>query len=29
MALVEHPHISLFGSTECTCTEEEARPSPW
>lgn len=25
MALVEHPHISMFGSTECTCTEEEAR----
>jgi predicted ester cyclase len=25
MALVEHPHISLFGSTECTCTEEEAK----
>lgn len=24
MALVEHPHISMFGSTECTCTEEEA-----
>lgn len=24
MALVEHPHISLFGSTECTCTEQEA-----
>ena len=25
MALVDHPHISMFGSTECTCTEEEAR----
>jgi len=25
MALVEHPHISLFGSTDCTCTEEEAK----
>lgn len=25
MTLIEHPHISLFGSTECTCTEEEAR----
>lgn len=25
MTLVEHPHISLFGSTECTCTEEEAK----
>ncbi|HJQ76287.1 MAG TPA: ester cyclase [Acidimicrobiia bacterium] len=25
MALVDHPHISLFGSTECTCTEEEAK----
>jgi len=25
MTLVEHPHISLFGSTECTCSEEEAR----
>ena len=25
MALVEHPHISMFGSTECACTEEEAR----
>lgn len=24
MALVEHPHISLFGSTECTCTASEA-----
>ena len=24
MALVEHPHISMFGSTECTCTEQEA-----
>jgi hypothetical protein len=24
MALVEHPHISMFGPTECTCTEEEA-----
>jgi hypothetical protein len=24
MALVEHPHISLFGSNECTCTEQEA-----
>jgi len=24
MATVEHPHNSLFGSTECTCTEEEA-----
>jgi hypothetical protein len=24
MALVEHPHISLFGSTHCSCTEEEA-----
>lgn len=22
--MVEHPHISLFGSTECTCTDEEA-----
>lgn len=25
MALVDHPHISMFGSDECTCTEEEAR----
>jgi len=25
MALVDHPHISLFGSTECACTEEEAK----
>lgn len=25
MALVEHPHISLFGSDECTCTDEEAK----
>ena len=25
MATVEHPHISLFGSTECNCTEEEAQ----
>ena len=25
MALVEHPHISLFGSTECTCTATEAK----
>ena len=25
MALVEHPHISMFGSSECTCTEEEAK----
>jgi len=25
MALVEHPHISLFGSPACTCTEEEAK----
>src|SRR5688500_10634792 len=25
MALVEHPHISLFGTTECSCTEEEAK----
>lgn len=24
MALVDHPHISMFGSNECTCTEEEA-----
>lgn len=24
MSLVEHPHISLFGSTACTCTEQEA-----
>lgn len=24
MALVAHPHISLFGSAECTCTEQEA-----
>ena len=24
MALVEHPHISLFGTTACTCTEQEA-----
>lgn len=24
MALVEHPHISMFGSNECTCTEQEA-----
>lgn len=24
MALVDHPHISMFGSTECTCTEQEA-----
>lgn len=25
MALVDHPHISMFGSGECTCTEEEAK----
>ena len=25
MVLVEHPHISLFGSNECTCTEQEAQ----
>jgi hypothetical protein len=25
VALVEHPHISMFGSSECTCTEEEAK----
>ncbi len=25
MGLVEHPHISLFGSNECTCTEDEAK----
>lgn len=25
MALVEHPHISLFGPVACTCTEEEAK----
>jgi hypothetical protein len=24
MALVDHPHISMFGSSECTCTEQEA-----
>lgn len=24
MALVEHPHISMFGSSECTCTEKES-----
>jgi hypothetical protein len=24
MSLVEHPHITMFGSTQCTCTEEEA-----
>jgi len=23
--MVEHPHISLFGSDECRCTEEEAK----
>jgi hypothetical protein len=22
--MVEHPHISLFGSGECTCTDQEA-----
>ena len=22
--MVEHPHISLFGSDECTCTDQEA-----
>jgi hypothetical protein len=24
VALVEHPHISIFGSDECTCTAQEA-----
>jgi hypothetical protein len=24
VALVEHPHISIFGSDQCTCTEQEA-----
>lgn len=24
MALVEHPHIAMFGSNECTCSEQEA-----
>ncbi len=22
--MIEHPHISLFGSQECTCTDQEA-----
>jgi hypothetical protein len=25
MSLVEHPHTTLFGTTKCTCTEEEAK----
>jgi hypothetical protein len=25
MALVDHPHISMFGSGKCTCSEEEAK----